>query len=342
MIDNWSLTPLYYKTLNASTPTNNYLKVCWQNILMAIVLWDELNFIPNKSTKSTNPSVGFATLKEKALYEDTEGVFGERYSLVKSIIREISFDAASSEFLSSVKVGLSEMIGSLGQEELRQIYAIIQRAPHDSEYLSRIRSQPSRRGTFLRTFLYSTISSIQGMSYLPHPIRADLIKQHNLLDRLYNRMLLLNPVETELKQYYEHINKSLGKTAFVCKYPLLYDFIKSNAADMNEELVVAIDIRNEPDVKSFRKSLSLLDVKVNAGNVEALRLALKQIEDLAKQIMSKHNSESVGELQIGLIPPTVNVNFSMPIKKRNNSLNLTFMSRLIDFGIHERFSRNRH
>jgi hypothetical protein len=321
-------------------------------MLSAIVLWDELQVI---STKPTNPQIGFTAHKERLLREDPEGAFGKRYPLIKSIIKEFSFDAALSKFLSSVEADLTEM---LEEEELRQIDDIIHRAPHVPEYFSFMDSKnpfPRARETFLRTFLYSVISYSKGTSYLPHPIRADLISRYNLLDRFYekimddrydsdnryNRMILLNPVNKEIREYYEYINQLAEDTVFVCKYPLLYDFIRRNASDMNEELAVAIDIRNEPDVVLFRKYLSSLDAKVNEKDFGALTLALEQIKDLAKQITSKYNRKpKLGkwELKVGreeVLEFVLNRILDIPeaIKRLKNRRNLTFVSRLIDFGI---------
>ena len=49
--------------------------------------------------------------------------------------------------------------------------------------------------------------------------------------------------------------------------------------------MVALELRNEKDVKSLRSSFNELDNKVNNGNIGELKIAIEQIKELSEDVL---------------------------------------------------------
>ena len=115
-----------------------------------------------------------------------------------------------------------------------------------------------------RTFSYQAISQCLGSSYLAHPFRENSIIRESFQED-FSRRDVLKRVDKELERYYRYINAELGRNLYQFWYPVLVDMIKQRASTPEEELYAALEIRQEPDVLSFRDAMNSIEQAVQNG-----------------------------------------------------------------------------
>ena len=147
----------------------------------------------------------------------------------------------------------------------------------------------------------------------------------------------MEKMDAALKGYYEEINKMYGKNIFHTSYPVLYDYIRKNSDSLVDILYAAFELRENKDIINLRKSLDTLGDMFNAGNIKGIYIAFKQLEELSKTIANAHKGATIAQLGIGLSGPSAT--FS-PIKLSDKKvINMTFLTKLANFGIQERLSK---
>jgi len=271
---------------------------CWYNILMAVILWDEINVLhpypPDQETKELRLDM----LKP-----------------LKGIVGFLDNTASPGTIV-------------IMDHSMFQYIELFEYSPY---------GRALRKELFARTSEYLFRCSYYGVDFLPHPIRSEIAFKDATLHKAFvafNRQDIFNNIDKIVLEYYDKLNDIIGRRAFICSYPVLFDYIRKNSNSVADELKAAIELRSDKDVIRFRKSLDDLDEKVNAGDITAVDVAFKQIKELSMQIANKHTkSIKLGELTIGLSP-----SFKIPIsiRKQEKILNMTFISRLVDFGLHDR------
>jgi len=357
LIDNWSLDSFYSIATGNYSPrrtpyphpwktTSPYEQACWQNVLMAIVLWDDIKFLPmesNASSEARTNSSFWDRYDSIDILDDDEDIFQgldvhEKLlyltgNLISPLVNEsiaaipyVNHDINQYACMWTDKVGQVNHLKSMSDEA----YALLR-------YEGRSEYRQVRGDLLERTFIYLARSGTFGLNYLPHPFRASYIAEVSLIDMIFDRSDLLRALDKEVKAYYDHLNELLAKRAFKCAYPVLYDYIRRNTDSYPSEIRAAIALRKEKDVVKFGKQLDELDQKVNNGNVEAVLTSLQQINELVEHITGNYKKDvEMGELSIGLSPA---LNLPLRFSKRKKEISLTFLTKLVDFSLHERVKR---
>jgi len=189
----------------------------------------------------------------------------------------------------------------------------------------------------VRTFYYLITCSVLGVNYLPHPFRADFICEEKIYENdlklLLNRIDLLKVIDKKVLEYCDVVNKKFGRKQFTLNYPLLYDYIKKNSNSKFDELKVALSLREEKDVLQFRKEMSAIEDKIQTGDMQLAERVFDDVNECADSVINKYKvKRNLGELSLGL-SPTITLPIQLPYSK---PLNLTFLTKLVDFGIHNR------
>jgi len=315
LIDNWSLhsfSKLTDKERTSSYNIKQYDHICWQNILMAIVLWDEIKYLP---------MIAYAGAYSQ--YIDELDATADNEKPFHGILSPLLDDESNPIEIKHINHELSHAALSLEYKN-KNIDTTVRGLFYPNE------------DVFSRTFFYLAHSSMRSTNYLPHPIRAEFINNQSL-NVFYDRTVLMETIDAELSDYYRRLNELIHRKVFCCNYPIIYDYIRNNCNSLADELNAAFDLRNDVDIASFRSCLDTLDEKVNSGNIESLDFAIQQIKDLSSQITNKYKkSIDLGELSIGLSPT---IKFPLQLTKKRKEICLTFLTRLIDFGIHDRIKR---
>lgn len=182
-----------------------------------------------------------------------------------------------------------------------------------------------------RAEVYLDWSIEKQINYFPHPLRAEYISDQKIINKMCDygiRELVINRIDEELIKFYDEVNKKVGQDKFKCAYPVLYDYIRKNSnspEDDLDDLNVALALRDDKDVVMFRQSLNNLDVMFNSGDIVTLNQAFDEIEEISKTITNKFlKKDHLGQFSIGPIPTYCT---------SNRILNLTFLTRLFDYGV---------
>jgi hypothetical protein len=175
-----------------------------------------------------------------------------------------------------------------------------------------------------RTLCYQLISNALGVPFLAHPSRyqSDLID--DIPKMIFTRQDIINRIDKELLDYYNHINEKMGRVALNFKYPVLIDMIRKETSTIEEELDMALKIRNYNDTVTFREQIFEIEQIINRGDTQALLAELKMVSDLAEDITIKYTKEySIGYISISLNP---SLTIPLKIKKnKKNALHATFI-----------------
>ena len=196
----------------------------------------------------------------------------------------------------------------------------------DSIFDVSISKQDSMKVLLKRTQFYLSRINIYGVNYMPHPLRAKYIKENDLTRKLFEKQMLLDLVDREVREYYDKINKDLHVDLLHCEYPILYDYIRKNSSCPDDELKAVFSLREKKDIKELRKSFDLLDHEYNSGNVEMVKMAIQMIKESSQEITNKYNKNKtlkLGELRLGLTP-TLNIPINIPLPIRFRKKKKTF------------------
>lgn len=284
---------------------------CWENFLTAIVLWDEI-----------------WSFNEEPF--DWEFIFGGKISRAPQYLNKIIHPVNPFMIDEDLLMDYHLLIGmsSAGDFHLRLRHEM-------AHNLYRIPS------LWARTLSYQAISQCLGVPYLAHPFRAEQIIGDDGQNS-FSRKDVLKRVDKELNAYYSYINAELGRNLYQFHYPVLIDMIKQRASTPEEELTVAMELREEPDVSDFREAINSIEQGVQNGKSQELIGELEFVSDLAKKITTKYKGKGVtqGEFSIS-IPFSASVSIPWPKIRLNDLKNkykpqATFIRRLINYGVNER------
>lgn len=317
LIDNWTL-----ESALLSLQTNGHIQdagemqrrdiqSCWHNFLISIVMWDRVGFIPYYDF--------FSELLEDHIARDDHC---DNESQKAFEVKNIKIPTS----LNNIVVPAIRDSSDYDNHGIRIINHDVVRASWA------IGSNPR---LVRRTYEYLLRSSTLGVNYFPHPQRAQYIYDHHIVQSVYSRKVLLDKAGMELNLYYTELSNALNKQLPSFEYPVLYDYIRKNANSFEEQMAVAIELRDSKEVKDFRGTLDNLDKKYYDGDLQAVLTAIKQIEESANELFSPSSELAKGQLTLSF-PPALNIDFNW--KRKRKPLSITFLTRLMDFGIHDRMS----
>gem|GEM_PF-2624185 len=294
LIDNMTLYGVVDYSRNIIAP---HCDQCWENFLMAIILWDELNYINYNSTG-------------QSIVDYISAEIGEEQSLEKTIFpvdnKNIINDCISRGYIHPPYLSLLPI-------EIREtVECSVLKDDEDA----------------LRVQAYYVQSSVLGTNCLLHPTRnAD-----ELLIKL-NRYHIMESADNQVREIINDINSRLGSNFLEFKYPILYKYIKRNTSSKTEELQAAFKIRNDKNVIKFRKSLNKLDKHINDIDPLPIFVTLGLIEEIAETIKNSFDTKiTIGSFNI-LPKPNITVGGKIDISLKKKPIHLTFLKRVMKNGL---------
>lgn len=262
MIDNWGLSTCAHKL--SCLPDKSYdepynylceqtrqskktIDLCWQNFITSIVLWD---------TVYTTLARGYSF----SMYE-YEGM----EILKKYIEKEDVFQSKS----------LSENVFFPQSKYIKLKRAWEARTNHNN---------CCDNDLIFRGYIYALQAQYLGCNYLPHPIRAQELKSSNLFNYPLDASFFTKIIDKEVYSFIDAINKENDGEVPNLRFPLLYEYINRNAKSPEEEICLALELRNLSSVKKFRKSIDGIDKALKKRNILDLKIAIEQITQMCKDI----------------------------------------------------------
>ena len=320
LLDNWTVGSYFLQLLDHKNGYQAYSPIlCKNNLLTGILLWDKIDIIlhhtlPQSQIDKIRENGSIKRLLSVCNIIENPGLEFEKYtSETFKAPQWVKFESGSEGFYFEDEQSFLDF---------DEIYAPLLRK---------------------RAEIYLDISTKLGLNYFPHPQRADYLQRKNIFNMGFNRDMLIQHIDKSLLDYYNQVNEKYGHNLINCPYPVLYDYIRAKAkkdgtGSLKDELEVALELRENKDIIDFRKSLNNIDDGFNNGNLLFVDTAFKQIEELSKAITNSHPKDAImSQLTIGLSP-----SLSIPVRFpniRKKIISLTFLTKLLDFGIKERLTK---
>ena len=317
MLDNWGLSDCAWWHLERETGEREDIElrrirqryyaenpmrkkdhdICWQNMLTSLVLWDHIYI----NLHSTSYSADF--LEMRSFVNVMEKLTGNT-----DIFKVASVDVSHINYANVWKY-------------VRAYEEILQEQRHTPYY-----------DLLLRGIQYLLKANMMGFDYIPHPRRAAFLQQAGVFSKGFDRTRYLDILDEEVLKYMDELNELAGHQPTMVQFPVLYRFIEANASTSKEELKVALELRENKNVKAFRKSLDKIQKDYSEGNMLSVVSSLKETKDICNTIAGEMYRHPLSfNVTLGF-SPSVDVNVDLP-KRIRGKLHTTFLYDLAHFAL---------
>jgi len=193
---------------------------------------------------------------------------------------------------------------------------------------------------------YLLIAERCGLDYLPKRERYEELASkkyysnddHKNVKNIVWQKFCIEKVEESVQKYYNNLVKMMGDIQLRFQFPLLLDYIRSEAED-SDYITAALHMRHTGPLCNMRLWIENLHKHIDAGNWAEVEYSIKNVKD----IVSKINSPSVKKdvkVQLKIPPevcvefhPEVCVNFHLGRLLDGQRTQLTFLRDLTQFAI---------
>lgn len=271
--------------------------ICWQNFLTSLVLWDRVYL----NLWETGFSYDACTIQ---LFLEV----AREQLKCRDIIRTVKpWDYAAYVY---------------SAESISQLYGHIEEGWRKSP----------RFELLCQSYQYHIQANVLGYNYLPHPRRASLLYESGIFRKEFDRTKYLDTLDKSVIEYIDKLNTLVDCQLKTAQFPLLYGFIASNAGDVNEELQVALELRQNRNVKRFRKSIDKIEKAYSEGNLMAVQASLLETKEICDTITSEMYSKPWSFGVSLAVSPSINIDGEVQGKVRSK-LHTTFLYDLASFAI---------
>lgn len=201
-----------------------------------------------------------------------------------------------------------------------------------------------------RTMAYVYEANAKGANYLPHPYRAQLLKDSHFFykNQQIDRAQYIKNIDTYIKDYIESIQNIDDFQLKSFPVPVLYSFIKSNTNSPLEELKMALNLRKDKRVKKYKKSVEKIETELKKGNLIEFKNSIEIVRNLCDDVTQEYNKKGkTYSFSIGLSPSISCSPFSVEFgvnlfnfqieheipSKIKTKLHTTFLCDLANFGL---------
>ena len=199
LLDNWSIdramSLLSHDSSEGTIMDND--SICWQNLLLAVVLWDKISIITdNRDCRRYPRRSNYENLLGNDILQPIE-INRELFSSFSDNNYSISDD-------STYDVINDDIVLSCARDEISSIQDdYVENRLRFSPGLQMIQDRENKKHIATiwveRTKAYMGISNELGISYLPHPARAkyyEVVKKE--LVYKFNRSMLINKIDKDI------------------------------------------------------------------------------------------------------------------------------------------------
>lgn len=169
--------------------------------------------------------------------------------------------------------------------------------------------------------------------------RTNFIYLNYYADYFFNRLSVIEMLEKDVKEFYEEINKKIGKKVICFQSPLLLDYICRESKTFQQALYMAKKIKNEKHLIEYRKTMDNMEKCLNEGNFIKFNEYISAIPDIVNSIRKSGVNTQTFEMGLNPVPnisTSVNVSFG---RRTYNKLHLRFLKDLAKFGMMDRVYR---
>ena len=313
---------------NSSLKSKKTISLCWQNFITSIVLWDKVR---------ANTCYGEPLFEYKS---DPEFYISDILLAGHSIsILEYKGMETLNKYLNNEEVFQTNRL--FDEESIsKDIYSELEKAwytTHKNKHLL-YDDELSFRG-----YIYALQANLLGSNYLPHPMRAQELKESGLFSYPLNANYFLDIIDKEVYDFIDALNRENNGEIRNIRFPLLYEFISRNANNPKEEIELALELRKQNSVKNFRKSIDEIDKSLEKGNYLEVKAATEQVKQVCADIENQIYKKQKGFiLTLGFTPKITGPKFTASFQRnkpdnatqiiKSKKIHTTFLCNLAKFG----------
>lgn len=310
ILDSWGISNFLFAA-SKNEPLSTYfddpiLLVCHQNLLNALVLWDDI-------------------------YLNADLTSSCEFFTAEHCIHDFHDALGHPPFIHVAPIDLHWY----NCEESAQKFAkAICNIPH--HILSNEKLDTSNncglRELLFRGYLYVIHSNHMGISYLPHPFRAEFLSESGIFSRKLDALTYLGIVDKEITDYINTINKLAQSQLLLTPFPVLFKFIMEMAKDTLDEFTIALELRKDKNIVSFRESVSEICKEVEKGNIHALRASLMKAKEVCDDISNSLYRRPIHYGVTVALSPSIEISSDGKPKVRSG-FHTTFLSDMANYGL---------
>lgn len=301
ILDSWGISEILYHVIYQQYfrySDSSESLICRQNFLTALVLWDDIYL--NTDLRSIG-EIGNIRGKIYRLFEILEyPSFIHSTPLINQGVY------ASSRLGHEVSRAVNEIATNITDDNLKTL--------------------------LLRGGLYLIHANRTGITYLPHPFRANFFQESGIFKREFDSRIYIDIVDKGVREYIEAINELAQFQLMSTSFPILYKFISKIAKNPLDEFRVALDLRKDKNVSLFRESVNDVSEELKKGNIHAVRASLMKTKEICDEITDGLYKKPLSYgVSIGL-SPSIEINHDSKPKVASG-FHTTFLSDLANFAL---------
>lgn len=287
----------------------------FQNVLYAIMLWDEILVLPNAPTKSYTVDGPIEFIEEYGCIDATNMLtqVGDNQFALQNLYSNIRYNLLTGEWPRN----------NIYYRHLRDITDII---------------------------FYITLSNELDAGLVLCEERSDVMKMKGLNPKnIFDRKAVIDLIDKEIMKYYKDFCKQYGARSFSIEAPVLIDYVCNYANSVNDAIVVAREISKEKMVVDFKDTMDQLEQSAKRGNFLEMERYLSPIKEIIPSIVKQFRTKTstftlqfTPNITVGSIIPSIEKDLSLNIKgllDRKHRRHLAFLYDLALFGLMQRYDK---
>lgn len=177
---------------------------------------------------------------------------------------------------------------------------------------------------------YLSLSNSRGLDYLPCAQRRQFIAKYpNVCKTVIDRIDTLRPLDKEVKEFINDLNKEYDSNFLSIKAPILTKYIRDNTPEDMSHVEFALHLRHEGPVVQYRRYLDEVENAINHQNIRELIRLGEYSKEIVRDIVN--SDDTIISAQYNILPmPGISVSKSTNISKK---LHLTFLKELVNNAI---------
>lgn len=183
---------------------------------------------------------------------------------------------------------------------------------------------------------YLLIAEELGYDYLPKRQRYDYLTTrgyYNQKNAVYPKVVL-ETVEDSVQQYYDDLAKMLRGTKLEFDFPLLIDYIRSEAGFTSNYISVALQMKETKALRNMRTWIDKLHSCLDNRNLIEVQHMMKDVGDIVSQLSTPQKKGiRINGISIHPFPPFIDINLTFNRLSRKPKIQLAFLYNLASYAL---------
>lgn len=206
--------------------------------------------------------------------------------------------------------------------------------PQDVEYM--VKQVPDSDGVAGGAKRYQIIAEVLGCDYLPKKERYEYLKNQGYYDQENAACpkIVLETVEASVQQYYDDLTKMLRGTKLEFDFPLLIDYIRSQAGVTSNYVSVALQMKETKALQNMRTWIDDLHKCLDNRNLIEVQHMMKDVKDIVSQLSTPQKKGiRIKGISIHPFPPFVDLNLIFHRLLHKPKIQLAFLYNLAGYAL---------